>query len=196
MNDKNKVVLIGGCPMSGKSTVARELSSLWKWANISTDDIGEILQTVSDINPMKDIDYREYYIKKTNAELIQDVIRYHEKLFPAIERLIEIHSKWGSPIIIEGWALYPEKLADFKDKRIKKIWLVCDEMLLRKRLEEDLGFYKGSSDEDKMKNMYLKRSFWHNAKIKEECIRLNESFIEINKSTSLDIMEVERMLLR
>lgn len=45
-----KVILIGGSPMSGKSTVASRLSALYGYSHISTDDIGEILQMALDGN--------------------------------------------------------------------------------------------------------------------------------------------------
>lgn len=51
--------------MSGKSTLASRLSALYGYSHISTDDIGEILQTALDINPIKGFDYREYYIQKS-----------------------------------------------------------------------------------------------------------------------------------
>jgi len=67
-----KVILIGGSPMSGKSTLATRLSACYEYSHISTDDIGEILQTALDINPMKEFDYREYYIQKPFEELANE----------------------------------------------------------------------------------------------------------------------------
>lgn len=40
------VLLIGGSTMVGKFTVARILSSIYEIQNLSTDDIGEMLQTI------------------------------------------------------------------------------------------------------------------------------------------------------
>ena len=185
MNNEIKVILIGGSPMSGKTTLAKMLSSDLKFSNISTDDIGVILQTVVDINPMKGFDYREYYIKRSLEDLIIDILEYHRRIFPAIERLIEIHSTWGNPIIIEGWALYPSMLKKFNNANIQKLWLACSENVFEKRLYEDIDFYKGASDEDFMKDKYLKRSLWHNNKILNECTEFDEKVIRIDENTDI-----------
>jgi 2-phosphoglycerate kinase len=191
-----KVILIGGSPMSGKSTLARKLSSYLGYANISTDDIGEVLQTAVDINPMKGFDYREYYIKKTEEELKADTIDYHLKLYPAIERLIEVHYTWGSPIIIEGWALYPSILKNTGKENIKKLWIVCTEAVFTKRLNEDIGFYKGTSDEELMKAKYLQRSLWHNDKIIDECGQFDENVIKVDEWLSVEkVFESAKKLL-
>jgi hypothetical protein len=76
-----KVILIGGSPMSRKTMLATRLSACYGYSHISTDDIGEILQVVLDINPMKGFDYREYYIKKSFENLVNEAYDYHKKYF-------------------------------------------------------------------------------------------------------------------
>ena len=60
--DMKKVILIGGSPMSGKSTIALKLAQRLNYPCIPADDIGEALQTVADIDPMRGMHYHEYYI--------------------------------------------------------------------------------------------------------------------------------------
>lgn len=75
-----KAIIIGGAPMIGKSTIAIELAAQYKFACLSTDDIGESLRAQIDneiINPMKGFDYREYYILKTKEQLILDAKKQH-----------------------------------------------------------------------------------------------------------------------
>jgi 2-phosphoglycerate kinase len=184
-----KVILIGGSPMSGKTSLAARLSTLYGYSNISTDDIGEILQTVSDINPMKGFDYREYYIQKPLEELVNEAYEYHKKIFPAVERLISIHSNWGSPIIIEGWALYPKMLKNIASENIKKIWLICEWKVLQERLAKNRPFISGASEEEAMMSKYLKRSMWHNNKILNECKASGEKYIYIANE-----IEIEELL--
>lgn len=184
-----KVILIGGSPMSGKTTLAARLSACYEYSHISTDDIGEIIQTVIDINPMKGFDYKEYYIQKTFKQLIKEAYDYHEKIFPAIERLITIHSNWSSPIIIEGWALYPEMLKHIVNENVKKIWLICEQKVLQKRLIKNKPFYTGASDEEVMMSNYLKRSIWHNEKLSNECNVTGDKYIYITNE-----MEIEELL--
>lgn len=181
-----KVILIGGSPMSGKTTLALKLASKYEYGCISTDDIGEIISTVSDINPMKDLDYREYYVNKSIEDLITETSLYHQKLWPSIRHLIEIHSTWSSPIIIEGWALYPQLVEDIKADNIRIIWLVADEAVLEQRLRSQKDFYKGSSDEETMITNYLGRSIWHNSTIANQINELNNNGNGIRVTKDLD----------
>lgn len=183
---EKKVILIGGSPMVGKSTIAIKLSSKYGYNCISTDDIGEALQTVIDINPMNNMDYQEYYIKKSIGELITDVEEYHLKIWPAIKKLIDIHSDWSTPIIIEGFALYPRLLKSVKADNIASIWLVGSSDLFRERLIRREEFYKGASDVNLLIDKYIKRSSWHNSKIKKELDDMEEEYIMVTKELSIE----------
>lgn len=103
-----KVLLLGGSPMIGKSTVAKTISSRYGILNLSTDDIGEMLQTVVDINPMKDMNYIDYYEHIDLDVQIREMCEYHGKIENAIMRMIQIHSNWGASMVIEGYAIYPK----------------------------------------------------------------------------------------
>jgi len=181
-----KVILIGGSPMSGKTTLAIKLAAKYEYGCISTDDIGEIIGTVSEVNPMKDFNYREYYISKSIEDLINDISLYHRKLWPSIKHLIEIHSAWSTPIIIEGWALYPKLVESIENDSLRTIWLVSDEDVLEQRLRNHKDFYRGSSDEKKMITNYLHRSLWHNETISKQANELNHDFIRVTKDLPED----------
>lgn len=179
-----KVILIGGSPMSGKTTLAIKLAAKYEYGCISTDDIGEIIGTVSEVDPMKNFDYREYYISKSIEDLINDIFLYHRRLWPSIKHLIEIHSNWSSPIIIEGWALYPNLVKLIENDNLRTIWLVSDEDVLEQRLLSHKDFYRGSSDEQKMITNYLLRSLWHNETIFQQVNELNHDLIRVTKDLS------------
>ena len=183
-----KVILIGGSPLSGKTTLSTILATSYGYSHISTDDIGEILQTALDIDPMNGLDYKEYYIKKSPEELETEAYEYHKKIFPAIERLIGIHSCWSNPLIMEGWALYPEMLKQIKGENVKKIWLVCEPEVLQKRLVRNKPFYSDSTDKDAMISKYLGRSIWHNDKIWNECKATKDPYIYV--TDGMDIKEL------
>ena len=102
-----KVLMIGGSPMTGKSTAAAAMGSVRRWPCLSTDDVGEVLQAALPLDPMRGMDYRDYYACVPEDGLIEDIRRYHRAMEPALERLVAIHSTWGGPLVLEGWALYP-----------------------------------------------------------------------------------------
>ena len=169
-----KVILIGGAPFSGKTTIARKIASMLDYSCISTDDIGSAIEAiVPEYFPKIGFDYREYYIKHTVSELIEHAEKQHKKLWPAIENVIKNHALWGDPIVVEGWALHPENVLNLEYDNVKSIWLLADENLLEERVKKDKDFYSGASDEGKMITHYLQRSFHTNKEI--------ENFANINK---------------
>jgi 2-phosphoglycerate kinase len=173
-----QVILIGGAPMSGKTSVARKLATGLGYACLSTDDLGEAIRAITnrqshpDLHPMAGYDYREYYICHSLEELIDHVKRQHQATWPAIKAVIRAHASWGEPIIIEGWHLYPEWVNQLALPNVKSIWLVADEALLAHRLHNDAGFYRGASDEALMIERYLKRSLWYNNHLKQAAEQL------------------------
>lgn len=170
--------------MTGKSTVAKIIASKLEWPCISTDDIGEVLQTVTDINPMKGQDYTDYYINTDKEKLIEDIIKYHAQIESAIKKLIDIHSTWGNPIIIEGWALYPDILDDLDTEEVKSVWLIANKQLLESRLQSNTSFYKDTENPEKMLENYLYRSLWHNDFLLEQCKLKNQIYILIDGNES------------
>ncbi|MBP5605325.1 MAG: hypothetical protein J6X60_07255, partial [Ruminiclostridium sp.] len=150
-----KVLLIGGSPMTGKSTAARKIASMYEISAVSTDDIGEILKTAADIDPMKGMNYLDYYENTDIDTLIKDLETYHLAIRNAVTRMIEIHSGWGASMIIEGYAIYPDiKLT----ANTSAVWFTAPEELLRSRLEKSAAFARAS---EKAKEHYLQRSLRH-----------------------------------
>lgn len=171
-----KVLLIGGSPMVGKSSVARKIAARHELSCMSTDDIGEILQTQVNINPMKGQDYLYYYENSDVDTLIEDLLQYHQNMQNAIERIVRIHSEWSSSIILEGYAIYPSNIQN-KNANIDAIWILANEDLLEKRLNNAPAFQNASL---KAKENYLKRSIWHNQFLEKECAKYNCKSIRVN----------------
>jgi 2-phosphoglycerate kinase len=183
-----KVILIGGSPMVGKSTVAIEIASRAKCPCISIDDIGEALQTAVPINPMQGKDFRDYYKNTETDKLLSDIQQYHHALEPAIQRLVDIHSTWGNSVVLEGWALYPRFI---KPRFIKPIighdvfavWLIASNELLEARLLNRNDFLEGIAARN-----YLLRSMWHNDLLLQQCTVFDTHYILINGNESAKLL--------
>ena len=187
-----KVILIGGSPRVGKSTAAALLASKLLRPCISTDDIGEALQSVLDINPMKGYDYPDYYVQRSPQQLIDDIVAYHKKVEPAIARLVEVHSAWGSPLVMEGWALYPELVRRIENEQVFSVWLIAGEGLLEQRVRENTSF----SGNEKVVANYLHRSHWHNKTLLGQCKagQRNVVFIDDNMTPEQIVATILGML--
>lgn len=180
-----RVILIGGAPMAGKTTVARGLAAKLGYGCLSTDDLGEAVRAVTSrdthphLHPMDGYDYREYYVARSPEELIEDIGLEHRALWPAVESVIRKHATWGAPSVIEGWCLWPERVARLRLPGLRSLWLVAQERTLKERMAEAGAFYGGASDEEAMRDHYLARSFWYNARLKEAVERSALTGIEL-----------------
>ncbi len=76
----SKVILIGGSPLTGKTSLAAELASELGYDHVSTDDIGEAARATveersrPEFHPMKGRDYREYYLSRSVDDLMHDAL--------------------------------------------------------------------------------------------------------------------------
>ena len=76
---------------------------------------------------MTEIDYRECYIQNTAETLCRHALDAERAIWPAIESIARARSCWGSPAVIEGWAILPDLFfgADLPD--VDACWLLADE---------------------------------------------------------------------
>jgi 2-phosphoglycerate kinase len=168
-----RVILIGGAPMAGKTTVAYRLAARLGYGCLSTDDLGEAMRAVTTkdshphLHPMEGRDYREYYVTRSPDALIADISLEHRALWPAVKSVIRKHATWGTPIVMEGWSLWPEWVTQLRLPSVQSLWFVAQEETLRERMVKAVEFYGGASDEAAMIRHYVARSFWYNARLKE-----------------------------
>ena len=78
------MILIGGPPMIGETTIARRLAARLDYGPMSTDGLGQSIRAVTtpDSHPnlhlMSGIDHREYYVSRSTERLIQDAENQHQ----------------------------------------------------------------------------------------------------------------------
>src|SRR5262245_51597265 len=91
-----------------------------------------------------------------------DSLLEHHAMWPAVQRVIHKHATWGTPIVMEGWSLWPERVIQLRLPSVHALWLVAHEETLQARMGKAEAFYGGASDEEAMRQQYLARSFWYN----------------------------------
>jgi len=193
MEAKNEVILIGGSPMSGKTTVASKIASKLGYPCISTDDLWIVANelTTKETHPqlhyMNKLKFMEYYLSKEKEELFTDINNCHKALWPAIKAVIEAHIKWNGSAVIEGYALYPKEIAKMRDDNIKPLWLICENDVFSKRYDDHReGFMEGCEDPVKMKDNYVGRSNLHNKLIFKGVEKYDFPKISINLASQKD----------
>ena len=186
---ETRVVLIGGPPMVGKSTLARSMANRLGFGCISTDDIGLAVRSVSNPKthrPHSTEDYQEYYMTRSVDDLIADAMRTHEEMWPAIEAIVKAHAEWADPLIIEGWALWPGRVAAIGYDCVRAFWLTADEGFLESQTRAAESFYRGASDEESMIRNFVARNVRYNELMTSAANNLGLGTVRVTAGTSLD----------
>ena len=187
-----KVVLIGGPTSVGKSTVARCIAARYQYNCIPTDDIGKAIRAVTTVqthpalHAFKDKDYQEYFATISVDLLINHARQSHEIIWPALEMIIRTHATWGDPLVLEGYALWPDWVlaADFTSTGA--VWLTFDDDLLEARIRSQASFYEGASDEQALIVNFLRRSSRFNQLMVESALECGAAVIRVKLGHSVE----------
>lgn len=129
-----QVILIGGAPTAGKSTIAKKLAEDLKLPWISTDTIrGQMRALVRKTDFPALFQHAnatsklavEFLSHNTSEEIVKHQNKESAEVQKGIKALIETDYNWNS-FIIEGVAILPRFAAAMmrKDKRIKAVFLL------------------------------------------------------------------------
>jgi 2-phosphoglycerate kinase len=172
MMPESDVIVIGGAPFSGKTTLAKRLAAQKGYALLAIDDLGSAVRAVTSpqshpaLHPMAGWDYRAYYVVHSPPTLIHHSMREHQALWPAIAAVIDAHLQWAGPVILEGWQLDPARVASFTHPQLRACWLLVDEAVLEARLRADTSFHQGGTDVEWLIRHYMARSQWVNDRVR------------------------------
>lgn len=114
------VYLIGGAPGAGKTTLCSALAAKIGSTSLSIDDLITAVQAVTTpethpgLHLMWKTSHLEYFTDSSVDRLIDDAKKQHETAWQAVRSVINKHAKGGSPIVMDGWHLWPSRIAQLK----------------------------------------------------------------------------------
>ncbi len=187
-----QVILIGGCPGAGKTTLGRRLAARLGYASLTIDDLMGAAQAVTTpeshpgLHLMSGTNYVDYFTHSPVEKLIADATLQHEELWPAVERTIRNHATWGVPIVIDGWHLRPAWTAGLDLKGISTHWLVIDPEVLKAREARNEDFVRDSDNPQQMRERFVARSLWYNSFIEAEAESRGEQILRQNGTQTVD----------
>ena len=170
---KTKVILIGGAPGTGKTTLGSALAVKLGITSLSIDDLRTAAQAVTTpeshpgLHIMRGMAYQEYFTNSSLEQLKTDATAQHEAVWPVVKRVISKHADWGSAIVIDGWHLRPDKVAQLELDNVWAAWIVVTDSVLELRERKNVNWLRSSSDPEKMLENFLARSLWYNELIRE-----------------------------
>jgi len=180
---KTKVILIGGAPGTGKTTLGSALAVRLGTTSLSIDDLLTAAMAVTTLEShpglhiMRGAPYQEYFTNSSLEQLKTDATAQHEAAWPLVKRVVRKHAAWGSAIVIDGWHLRPDKVAQLGSDAVQSAWIVAEESVLEERERKNANWLRGSSDPEKMLENFLARSLWYNELIREQATELQMNIL-------------------
>lgn len=185
---EERVILIGGAPTAGKSTVAEKLSKHLGIPWIGTDQIREIMKgtVTQEERPMlfnsRQFTAEEFFNTYSAEGIVQNEIAESEVVWAGVKAFIDNEYSWHS-FIVEGVALLPHLVAGYKsDSKFKTIFLV-------------------DRDADRIRDVVWNRGLWSSAKnypdsVKEKevewVMRFNEHIVREAEKYGFPAVEVTK----
>ncbi len=196
---ETRVILIGGPSNVGKSTLAQAMAAHLGWTCISTDSLarhpGRPWKTQARDVPQQVADY---YMALSVDELITDVLRHYEGMWPAIEALIRTHATDLSAdrLIIEGSAIWPERVAVMGLDNVAAFWLTANCHLLKVRIHAASRFDQATSKEKALVEKFLDRAHRYNDLMMDAVNKLCLDSIDVSAAPPSDHLIEQALRLK
>ncbi|MCB9007846.1 MAG: zeta toxin family protein [Ardenticatenaceae bacterium] len=188
----NKVILIGGAPGAGKTTLGSALAVKLGVNSLTIDDLVTAViavttpETHPGIHALRKGPHTEYFTNSTVDELIADATLRHEATWPMVARLIQKYTYLKRGIVIDGWHIRPEWVAQLQLPNVWAGWLVIDPTVLEARERKNDEFLEGSADPERMFANFMGRSLWYNNLMKAQADALQINVLYQDGTKSVD----------
>jgi AAA domain len=189
---ESEVIIMGGAPFSGKSTLAERLAAQQAYGLVALDDVGTAVCAVPTprshpaLHPMAGWDDRAYYIAHTPATLIHHSRQEQDALWPAIAAVIHAHLQWAG---------HPGRLATRSRPHdvVDPPAAPCLLAISRRRGAGGLaagryGFLSGASDVERLIHHYLARSRWANDRVRRAAVYAASMVIHVGPEETVEAL--------
>jgi 2-phosphoglycerate kinase len=189
---KSKVFLIGGAPGAGKTTLGTALAIRLGVTSLTIDDLvtAAIAITSPETHPglhaLRKMPHLEYFTHSAVDQLKADATLRHEATWPMIEAVIRKYTRRGSGIVIDGWHIRPNWVAQLNMENVWSGWIVVSPAVLEARERQNESWFQGSPDPQQMFENFLARSLWYNDLIKKQATELQMNILPQDGQTSVD----------
>ncbi|MGO9451259.1 MAG: AAA family ATPase [Candidatus Binataceae bacterium] len=188
--EEKRIILIGGAPTTGKSTVADQVAKQFGVPWISTDQMRKIMRKVANradhpklFNP-EGYSVERFLTEFSAQQMLQIQLEQGEAVWTVAQAFIREDWMWTKGFVVEGIHILPHLVArDFRDgERLKAVFLVDEDTDRMRRVIYTRGLSgdaKTYSDDVKEKEVELVTLFNH--WLKAEVERFGFPLVQVKK---------------
>lgn len=168
------ILLIGGAPGAGKTSLGRAVATRLRSSSVSGDDLAIVARQFTDEQSHPELHLMRrggsvaYFTNGSPDQLIADAHASASTMWRPIERVIAHRLATGGALVLDWWLLSPRVVASLDQPRVRSVWLHVDPVELERRERDNWAFFAGSDDPERMFRNFMHRSLWWNAFVAEE----------------------------
>lgn len=197
-----QIILIGGAPTVGKSSLAQALSTELGLPWVSTDQIREVMRSVASKKDYPGLfcfsgyTPETFLTKYTPRQTSDTEYRQCKEIWHGVKAFIDIDYTWPDGFIVEGIGILPHLVKrDFgKQPNIKAIFIGDNDEARMRKVVYERGIWthaKDYSEDIKEKEVQWAKIF--NQRIKAEATEHKYPWLEIEKNQS-DLAKIIKAL--
>lgn len=188
---ENVLILIGGAPTTGKSTIAKYLSKELDLPWISSDQIREFAQSLLEDQKDKypelfndsNFTAEEFLTKHSAKEIAEMEITQSKPTFDLMQKFIDNSYPWKS-FIVEGVNILPEFLDKIKfEGKVIPVFLIDEDVDRARKVIFKRGLWgPAKSYSDDVKEKEVEWVFEFSKRLKSMCVERGINCFEVTKN--------------
>lgn len=188
------VILIGGPPGAGKSTLGRAVAAKLGYASLTVDDILVAARALTtkeshpEFHQMSGGGHVSYFTEGPKEKLVSDSLAQEEAMWPVLDRIISFHVTTASPVVIDWWLLRPRDVAGLGKDQVASVWLHIDPEKLWERERQNTDWMQGSLDQNRMLDNFMHRSLWRNELVAAEAAELGLTVLRLTGREGVEVL--------
>lgn len=193
------VLLIGGPPGAGKTTLGRSIAAATGATSVTGDVLATAIRAVTspESHPaffrMVGGGHTSYFTDSSPETLINDSRVLADAMWPAVERVVRSHLAERESMVLDWWLLSPQHVASLDGLSVSSVWMWIDPGVLEERERLNSDFLEGSADPDRMFSNFMHRSLWRNDLVQAEADRLGLPVLRQNGDSSVAELVAEAL---
>ncbi len=187
----SRVLLIGGPSHAGKTTLAEGVAARLGWAHVSTDWMARHPGRPWTVEERPVPEQVAHHYKSLSVdELVADVMRHYNGMWPDIEGLARTHviDESADRLVLEGSAVLPERVAAAGLEQVAACWLTADAGLLETRIHVSSDYARSSPAEQELIQKFVRRNDGLNALMMDAVKKHGLHSVDTGRASGVDAL--------